>query len=76
MPPFSTPPTPSWMRTDDHEIASAISDYLTVSRSPLRWDEPAWFDIAEQAEWERVCSAAGRPAGDHARGAAREAAGG
>ena len=62
MPPFAPiPRAVSPLRPDDQEIASAVSCYLEVSRSPLRRDEPVWFDIAEQAEWERVCSAVGRP---------------
>jgi len=58
MPLFLPPPVPSWKRPDG-EVAQVIAGYLALSRSPLRATEPEWFALAEQAEWERVCAAAG-----------------
>ncbi len=41
-----------------NDVEMVIAGYLAISRLPLRFSEPAWFDLAE-AEWERVCAAAG-----------------
>jgi hypothetical protein len=58
MPPFFRSPVPSHGNAaPDRE--SAVADYLDVSRSPLRFSEPAWFALAEEAAWQRVCTAAG-----------------
>ncbi len=42
-----------------NDVEMVIAGYLAISRSPLRFGEPAWLDLAEEAEWERVCAAAG-----------------
>ncbi len=43
-----------------NDVEMVIAGYLAISRSSLHFSEPAWFDLAEEeAEWERVCAAAG-----------------
>lgn len=45
------------------EVRRAVSDYLAVSRSPLRRTDPGWYEVAESAAWARLCAAVGlRPA--------------
>jgi hypothetical protein len=45
----SPPPAPY-----EQELRHAIDDYLETSRSPLRFAEPGWWELAEASAWERL----------------------
>lgn len=40
------------------ELEAAMAEYLQLSRSPLRTTDPEWFQVAEQAAWDRLATAA------------------
>lgn len=40
------------------ELEAAMAEYLELSRSPLRATDPEWFQVAEEAAWDRLSAAA------------------
>jgi hypothetical protein len=51
------------------QLRAAVADDLEISRSPLRYAEPGWFVLAEDAAWERVRMLTGLAAGAEEPGA-------
>jgi hypothetical protein len=49
------------------ELEAAMAEYLELSRSPLRTTDHDWFQVAEEAAWDRLAAAARNAAPAEAR---------